>query len=267
MRLAARLDAGALGASDRCFNASLARRDGGYWLAFRCGLFPASVWLAPLDSQLRAAGQSRRLSLQHEEANCGQEDPRLFWHRDALHVAFTGVAVWLDGDVYASQLYARVDGGEVVSPERAGYWEKNWQFFEWGRALWHVYSVSPWVVLQVGELAQCAPGAEHGSTPPIMVGGEHWMFYHWRDGPVGYEVYSVGLLAFGASPPFAVRRATRRALLVADPATRPPGQRQSVVFPCGAVLDGERVLLSVGAHDNWVEVWEWPVKELNWRLE
>src|SRR5215471_16661049 len=103
---------------------------------------------------MKAVGPAWRLELYHQEAEYGREDPRLFFHRGHVHVAFTGVSAH-DYSLWTSILYARLDHNmrveKVFSPQydNRSWWEKNWQFFSYADELYAVYSYNPCQILEI----------------------------------------------------------------------------------------------------------------------
>lgn len=277
----ARIDDGMLapGAAGARFNASLFRRRGALLLAYRTGWDGARCHVARLDEAL-APRDTTPLDLSHPLAPVGQEDPRLFAHAGRLHVAFCGVERAGRRGVRTHQLYARLADDfrpeAVYAPAydwRAG-WEKNWGFFDHGGDLFAVYSIAPHVVLRIdGDRAEevarsetrfpWAGGHLRGGAPPVRVGDEYVVWFHGAADPPhpmcarGRRRYSVGVYGFEARPPFRVTRMTPGPLLWADPATCPADVWADVAFPCGAVLEGGRWLVSMGVHDRWVDVAGW----------
>lgn len=152
--------------------------------------------------------------------------------------------------------------------------EKNWTFFTAGDgALRAIYSVDPHVVLgfsleedrdMIGEETSrrdfprsaypACHGGLRGGAPPVWHDGLFWSFCHSvHDGPNGY-CYRAGVYAFADGPDFApvfeplqpleIGRGITRAYPRLNPAV------DEVVYPCGAVLDGDRWLVSHGLHDE-----------------
>lgn len=255
------------------FNASFIRYRGRLLLAYRTGWAGSQVHVAGLDPATYAPGPSVTLALTHPRATYGREDPRLFVHRDRLHVSFTGVEPAAGGGVVTNQLYARLTDDlrveEVFYPHYAGRasWEKNWSFFEWSGNLFAVYSIRPHLILHiVGDRAY--PFAEtpnphpwggghlRGGAPPVLAGGELWHWFHGRTGSYYDARYNVGLYAFEPKPPFRILRMTPEPLQWDDPATKGDNYCP-VLFVAGALLDGDRWLVSCGVNDRWIEIREW----------
>ena len=251
------------------FNSSLFRYKGRLLLAYRTGWAGAKIHIAEMTEDLRPI-RNHTLRLTHERANYGQEDPRLFEFDGSLWVSYIGVR-GQQRIVDTHQMIARLDDDfrvtDIVYPhyEKRQPWEKNWQFFDWENKLYAVYTIHPQTILCIdGERAvqvfrsdwnpQWSGGALRGGASPVLVGNEWWCFFHGKVEPA-YD-YSIGVYAFSAGPPFRPVRYTRDPILWSERSTKPAGQYAPVVFPCGAVLDGDRWRVSCGIHDRWTEVFE-----------
>lgn len=168
------------------FNSSIIDWQGEYLLAWRDGWSGSEIWLCRLDRLFRPKGESVKLDLMHwPDANYGREDPRLFLHGAALHIAYIGV-VGGDQIWHTNQLYARIGDDlkvekifSVQYPKR-NLWEKNWQFFSHDGQLYAIYSIAPHKILKIdGERAELvyetqtpAPwsgGECRGGTPPMLI--------------------------------------------------------------------------------------------------
>lgn len=265
------------------FNASLFRRaNGKLYLAYRTGQGGCNIHVAPMSDSLEP-GPSSLLNLIHNHCRQSREDPRLFEHRGKLHVSFVGVVgdpVNGKGNTHVLHAALRDDlSVEKVSfPKYARMhptWEKSWGFFEWQNELFAVYTISPHVVLHCNG-DEALPFSEHkiampwaggnlrGGASPIRVGDEYWSWFHGSvdqgqptpSGPAGTRVYNVGVYAFEAKPPFRPTRITPSPVLWGS--HDETGKCWcDVVFPCGAVLDGDTWRVSAGKFDREIRVYEW----------
>lgn len=260
----------ARGGDDRRFNPSVIRHQGRLVLAYRTGLAGSNIFTCELSGPDYTPGPSALLNLAHREAGYGREDPRFFHHQGRLHLAFIGVK----GKVGpTSQLYARLSDDlrveEIYYPHfahRPG-WEKNWGFFEWEEKLYAAYSIRPQHVIYRIDGGAAFPvcgspnplpwsgGHLRGGAAPVRVDKEFLCWAHgqvWKD---GVNTYSIGAYAFRAEPPFEVTRQTPTPVMwPVECKNHPPGY--SVIFPAGAVLEGNRWVVSYGVQDQWVEIAE-----------
>jgi hypothetical protein len=155
--------------------------------------------------------------------------------------------------------------------------EKNWTFFadEGGRP--HaVYSITPHRVLEFsfegdGDIVfddvsrvewsiedyPASHGGLRGGAPPCFADGQFWSFCHSvHDGANGYR-YVPAAYAFAPQHPFAPTLKPVRPLALGNPF----GERRSyerlntavgeVIYPCGAVRDGARWMISQGINDEY----------------
>jgi predicted GH43/DUF377 family glycosyl hydrolase len=262
------------------FNPSLIEYGDGYLMAWRSGWAGSDIYLSRLDWQFQAIrGQPVRLNLHHSEATWGREDPRLFWFRGQLHLSFIGVMPNPNSSDfgYTNVLYASLTDQLKVEKiyypkiENRNSWEKNHAYFEHDGQLYAVYGYSPHRILRIdGEDTQWvhsthSPGWKvngeiRGGASPVFYAGEYWHWFHSRiENP---RRYCLGLYTFAAKPPFEVKRICPQAIHWADSATKPPDQYCAAYFPCGALKQGSRWLISAGVHDRWGEVWEFEHSEM-----
>lgn len=258
------------GEGNAAINAGIIEFNNRILLAYRTGWAGALIHIADLTTDWRVIRTKTINGLTRAEANYGREDPRLFIHRDKLHVSYIGVQ-GRRGGVWTYQCYARLDDNldveqtfAPVSPE-PHHWQKNWSFFSHDNDLYAVYRIAPHRILRfntngeiVDEIAtpctiQWTGGEMRGSAPPVRVGDEYWHFMHDRIVVAGLSIYRTGLYAFEARPPFRITRWIPEPVLVSDPNTN-PGNYASVLFTCGAMRYGDEWVISSGIHDRWIEL-------------
>ncbi len=257
------------------FNTTFSPNGTGYLIAWRSAVTDSEIYVGRLDAKFRPTGEPTRLVLDHPACASGREDPRLFIHNDAVHVAFVGVEKGLHG-LRTNVLYARLTDSlavaEVFAPAYSGrnYWEKNWSFFSRDGQLYAIYSVAPHRILAIdgdrAELVYDTPiygrwssGELRGGASPVLHNGEWWHFVHSsvlkpRHGFASHRLYDMGLCTFEDKPPFRVTAIAENPIVTADEATRPFGMDKSVFFPCGAVRSGNEWVVSAGIHDRWTEL-------------
>lgn len=273
------------------FNAGMTRDpDGGYVLAWRDSVVRSRVWFGRLDEQFRPYGKPEQLRVEHPRATAGQDDPRLWWHAGALHCSFTGCEALPGGSgVLANMLYARLRPDltteAVFAPNFAGRakWEKNWTFFSHDGRLYAVYYVAPHHrILRIdGERCEqvyatptppiWAGGELRGGSPPLRLGDEYVCFLHAstvedRPGIPGHRRYVCPVYTFEAKPPFRVTGITPKPVWEVDETVRPYGLGYSVLFPCGAAVEGDSLVVSMGHHDHWIELRRISLSDLTNRL-
>ena len=264
-----RIDSNLLGKGNthRRTNCSILRYQGRLLLAYRVDLGGCRVWISELGEDL-VPSKGVCLKLDHFRARYGQEDPRLFIHRDRLHVQYAGVE-GMQGPT--SVLYALLR--DDLSVERICYphwwqrpaWEKNWGMFSHEGELHAVYSIDPHVIFRVeGDSAWPAygtgpnplpwsGGSRRGGSAPVRVGDEYvsWFHGHRHKPGVGFY-YSGGVYSFDGNPPFRPTRGIGYPVWSPDSTKRHmnASATQDVIYPSGAVLDGNRWLVSAGHQDT-----------------
>lgn len=256
------------------FNPSIMEWPGGYALAYRTGWKGSDIYVGRLDAKFRPYGDPVKLELHHSESAYGREDPRLFVHRNKLHVAFTGVVGSYTRRAvirHTSVLYARLGANFQVEAlfhphyKKREMWEKNHSYFEHEDRLYCVYWIAPHRVLEVsgntvdGEYQMpFSPGwtgeSPHGGASPVRVGDELWHFCHNLITQGKHKIYQTLLYTFEAKPPFRPLRKITEPLQVANPKTKPKDQYASVVWLGGIVRDGDWWVAACGIHDRFSEL-------------
>lgn len=230
----------------------------------------------PVSDHLRFPAGDRYPSVVH----AWFADPRLYrwddrlvlywnsgWHEPANHQFLQE----LDRATWAPVGRPR----ELVCGDRRPL-EKNWMFFRDARRdTYCVYSVTPHRVMRatftgddtvrceevaceafaIGGYPPCHGGLR-GGTPPVFHAGRFWSFVHSiHDGIGGYR-YESAAYCFAAEPPFAPLTEPVATLDLAGPARssrRLPRLNPavaSVEYPCGAAVDGDHWLVSLGVNDE-----------------
>lgn len=259
------------------FNGSITRWGEGYALAWRDGWAGSDIWCTYLDRQFIPQGGSTKLHLQHSRCSWGREDPRWFSFRGRPHIMFVGVER-VSGQDVTSVLYARVNDQfeveETFYPEIPGRanWEKNHAYFEREGQLYAIYSTNPYRILAIdgnrAEFVHQSPclfdfsldresngaGEIRGGASPVLVGNEWWHFFHSRIETRRGRQYCMGLYTFQNQPPFPITRMVYYPIQWADWTLKPTDQYCADVFPCGALRDGDRWIISQGVHDRFVDL-------------
>lgn len=275
----------------RFFNCSLITHAGHDWLiARRAQEIPNTPYgrndiiAFKLDKEHKVL-DGVRIPLQSPYPDAHFEDPRVFKLNGMLHVSYCHFIVFTDRQwTGAHQQVARLDDGwQVVEQMDPVYGkngttvmmgegnEKNWIWFEHENSPHLIYWTRPHEVvrwnkwLEPGEVFKTQEtnplwmhGDPRGGTPPVRIKDEYWSFFHsslpWLHQK---RRYFMGAYAFEARPPFRITRMTSLPLLSGskrDP-WHPP--QPLVVFPCGAILQDDTWLVSMGINDllsAWIEI-------------
>lgn len=260
------------------FNGGTIRYNGKLHLAYRTGWAGAQCHVSVLRDDWTVERSVTLSRLRHRFANYGREDPRLFIHRGQLHVSYVGVehgpGIFRTNILYASlRDDLRVDKVYApVAPDRTNpnRWEKNWSFFSQDDQLYTIYSIRPHIVYRLAgdkvveriETHNAHPwsgGYLRGGASPVWHEGKWWHWFHGgHDLAGGWPTrrYNVGVYTFNRD--FTVTGMTPHPVYTADDTTRPEGQYCSCVFPCGALHEGGRWVVSAGIHDRWIERHTYP---------
>lgn len=107
-------------------------------------------------------------------------------------------------------------------------------------------------------------GHIRGGTPPVLVNGEYWTFFHSStDIPIYRRQYHMGAMAFESKPPFRVTKITLEPLLSGSRFDRLGPLKPLCCFPCGSILQNNgEWLISFGVNDldsGWIKI---PHKDL-----
>lgn len=171
-----------------------------------------------------------------------------------------------------------LDCGAIHTVKPHSNVEKNWQFFQHGNSLLAAYSINPHVIIDVSlsnaNLAKQVAKTEaniiwpygelRGGTPPILVNDEYFSFFHssYYDESIKKKVYVMGLYVFEAVPPFAITKISKIPLAIGDSTDPKAPKHFAVVFPCGAIFDGTKWIVSCGINDYKSEFLEFNHKAL-----
>ncbi|CAN5476031.1 hypothetical protein BH10CHL1_BH10CHL1_39650 [soil metagenome] len=241
-------------------------------------IVPGSV--VPFSDSIQAGGDW------HADARFCIFRDRLFIHyNDGYRKPNHIYLVEVDPDTLAARGPARVlvlDG-----PQRAV--EKNWMLFAHDDELWAIYSICPHVVLRLswGEVGSvvCQRAYQHawdatayalpfgelrGGAPPVRLGDQYVSFFHssflvhplrrllfkvLRKRPTNILHYVGGVYGFAAKPPFTPLWLQPTPILMPPSLPRHHAQLSPIVeysaYPCGAVLQNQRWILSFGARNEY----------------
>lgn len=181
---------------------------------------------------------------------------------------------FLNDDLRPVEIWDPIYGGNGGSILTQSNTEKNWIFFEHDGQMMMIYMTEPHQVLRWENREHVETwdtpnagwkfGHMRGGTPPIRIGDEYLCFFH---SSLPYletaKQYHMGAYTFEAKPPFKVKRMTKKPLLSGSRLDPWRDGLATAVFPCGAILDGKKYVVSFGINDYtsaWIEI---PVKELD----
>lgn len=264
------------------FNCSILEFGGKTLLAVRQGWSGANIAICELDPETLRPRRTTEIFPTHDLCHAGREDPRLFVHRDHLHVYFAGVQKER-GKLIVHPMVSRLEWPDLHVEDtwlleygQRQPWEKNWGMISHDSELYAVHTIAPHLVLHLVDGKEGFPFARHewqpkwaggmlrGGAAPILVGDEYYSFFHGALDQKGNpkRVYTIGLYTFSAKPPFKPLRYTPEPILWPNNDDRPEGLGISVAFPCGAILRGDRWLVSYGYHDRWCEIASFDARDI-----
>ena len=207
-------------------------------------------------------------------------DPRLIVHENRL------LLHWNSGSHQPSnhQFLQELDGQsltpagrsrELVLPGNQARLEKNWGLFSAEGNLFSVYSLAPLRILRLAgiregrmEFADASSaqwnhypwsrrfGTLRGGAPPVLRQGRYVAVYHSCYQTRTGSRYVAGCLTYSGEPPFAPFACAEHPLALPNPFGNRFGQERlnstvaEVVYPCGALYDGGRWLISYGINDE-----------------
>ncbi len=198
------------------------------------------------------------------------EDPRAIVHGERMLIGSTSFFImgpknsrWtgahqilqeVNFDWQATKRYDPVYGKNGPSPFTNTGHEKNWTWFIHGGELHMEYQANPHIVCRLTsdaavEQSYICPalklpwnyGEIRGGTPPVMVDGEYWTFFHSSLQIPNHKKrqYHMGAYAFKPEPPFEITRITPEPILSGSPADGGWPDKPPCVFPGGSkIVDG-----------------------------
>lgn len=251
-----------------------------------------AIWACKLDENKKPLG-GPMLQFPNSKVDEQFEDPRaVFWNNQTwigcvnftwfTNGSWTGahqmIGVFQDkggSDITDETWHPLVRRDPIIGTNRGtaghthGKHNKNllWWFID-GK-LHCLYTSDPWNVVQFGnkweeQIPYVADGViwkygvVRGGTPPVRAGDFFYTFFHsslpWRG---RYRRYHMGAIAFETSPPFRPVFWTQEPILSGSQNDPWAQKKPLVVFPCGAVLENGKWLISLGVNDlksAWIEI-------------
>jgi len=206
------------------------------------------------------------------------EDPRVLVHddkiyvscatyvHDAFHLVHQKMLVFDKDFNHIDNIHFKYGFNGINLKENTGI-EKNWTFFVYNDRLMCIYKLSPHTVLEFdwnGNLlteyithnsfqSNWKYGIPRGGTNPIYKDGYYISFFHshiyWGKGK---RRYFMGHYKFNSVPPFDIIETSNKFILMGSEKDERmyPEENPLVVFPCGAILDEDKCLVSLGINDE-----------------
>lgn len=206
------------------------------------------------------------------------EDPRVFvydnkiyvscvnYTHDDLNIMHQKILVFDKNFNHIGNIHPKYGYNGKSLKENLGK-EKNWAFFVIKNKLFCIYKINPHTILEFdwnGNLIteyntnfdiknSWKYGECRGGTNPILKNDVYHCFFHssipWKR---GQRRYIMGHYIFNSEPPFNILKFDSEPILWGNeidkkilPEINPP-----VVFPCGAILENDKFLVSFGFNDE-----------------
>jgi predicted GH43/DUF377 family glycosyl hydrolase len=206
------------------------------------------------------------------------EDPRVLVHddkiyvscatyvHDAFHLVHQKMLVFDKDFNHIDNIHFKYGFNGINLKENTGI-EKNWTFFVYKDKLMCIYKLSPHTVLEFdwnGNLlteyithnsfqTDWKYGIPRGGTNPIYKDEYYISFFHSHIYlGNGKRRYFMGHYKFNSVPPFDIIETSNKPILWGNEKDERmyPEENPLVVFPCGAILNEDKCLVSLGVNDE-----------------
>lgn len=277
------------------FNCGIFQRHGERWLVTRKAMpennnpFGRNSVVAFRMANEFVVGPEIKVGLLSKAVDEHFEDPRVVQYDGRTWISCCNF-VWGKTWTVPHQILCEVDDNwktirrhDVVYGKNGNHvlrnkgWEKNWLWFFHDGQPHMVYMTHPHSVVRfdwnfrVVDEYHTMPsnlnwnfGQMRGGTPPVLVDGEYWTFFHssleWRE--QGSRRYHMGAYTFENKPPFKIKRYTQLPILSGSSQDRWAHPKPVVVFPGGALIAKGIWTVTFGVNDLNCGLIEIPHKEL-----
>lgn len=253
-------------------------------MVYRTGWAFANLNICELDKNFNVLWNKKLYLSKHDLHKHAQEDSKCFVWRNQLYFSYVGlISDWQGHSFNTNQLLARLNKYYDIDKwwyphysERKSM-EKNWQFFEFDKKLYSVYSINPHIILEIKgnkskelyktQFKQRKPwtfGYLRGGANPVLFNNEYYSFFHWTEiPPPGInKTYTIGVYTFESKPPFRVTRISSGSICVNKDDNRPHDWHMNTTFPCGAYIKDDSWYVSYGSYDSWCTLGKFKINEV-----
>lgn len=272
------------------YNSSLLKFDDALWLFYRRQQLDgySDICVAKLDPEtLQPIPEfNQLLGIPSVDREHFAEDPRTFWHDGK---AFISYYIWggpigyipimcLTQIVFESGKWRPLNEDRITYRQNGlGASEKNWSFFSCGKNLKFIYKSDPHLIAQYDKPSfdlsftkaeiDWKHGEIRGGTPPLLVDGQYWTFFHSSEG-ASYprRRYHMGAYSFKQEFPHEQLSYTPEPLLSASEHEPFMSWAPVTVFPCGSVYDNDEWIVSMGVNDCHIGIAKFSHAELKDRV-
>lgn len=275
----------------RFFNSSLCEFRGKLYLASRhfCeDHLRGRVTVAQVNDKMAVQKHWRPKLFEPTEYH-HEEDPRLFVHNGHLWMVYVHVYRYNPGNYSCSQVLVRFDRNMRVDrtlvPEigvnGGSGQEKNWVPLSHEGKLFIIYNLKTAETFEIYDadgaiISSNKPnkpfvwpyGSFSGGTPPVMVHGKLIAAQHSFSPVYPQRVYSMSFMELDSKPPFAIKRISRRPVIVGSSSNGYIQDRlmgrwmPRCIFPCGMVERDGRLLVSAGVNDSFTYLIPFDTKQV-----
>lgn len=272
------------------FNCGLVRRPDGLWLVTRRSKLEKTIHVGindimsfKLEGKSPQFGVKARIPTMYPTVE-HVEDPRAVYHDGITWISacnfvmrgktWTGahqIICSLDNNWNHIKNYHPVYGHNGSELGKNTGNEKNWIWFFHNDLPHLVYLTKPHTVVRFDKKFEAQQtyetewdarmwkfGEPRGGTPPVRIGNEYWSFFHsstpWK---TVRRQYHMGVYAFEAQYPFRITRISPSPILSGSIKDPWGPKKPLVVFPCGAVMENGKWLVTLGVNDiasAWIEI-------------
>lgn len=269
------------------FNPSIVERPDGTWLVARRSKndsnFPYGIndlMVFKLDGITPITGKQVKIFKNFSGEHF--EDPRVIYNDGITYIGacnfiwgkkgWTGahqILCTVSDDWNSTGKYHPVYGGNGSEIGRVTRHEKSWLWFFHEGKMHMVYQANPHTVIEFDSISPVVVhktesdlkwkyGEVRGGTPPVLVDGEYWTFFHSSlPHKICTKQYHIGAYSFEAHPPFRITRITPKPVLSGSMEMCWNPGKPACVFPGGAIIKNMEWLVVFGVNDlecGWIKI-------------
>ncbi|MBX7066916.1 MAG: hypothetical protein K1X28_06775 [Parachlamydiales bacterium] len=268
----------------KLFNPSIVPYKDGYLLSFRIRehlphqekkmrIDASFIGLAQLDEQFKVLEKSVQIlniTSYDSKFSFHAEDGRLFKVGNRIFLLFNDLHRFEERDGFAMYLAELVEEGGFMALKDPAIplnysssipVEKNWTPFISESRVYLIYSDQPRVILELdlntGDCQEISRteygdlwdfGQVRGGSPACLVDDLFVTFFHTRFFDGENRIYIMGAYAFETQFPFSIRAVTPAPIGI--PSYYQEDNSRKVVYPCGMIVEGDRIHVTWGRSDN-----------------
>ncbi|MBA3721878.1 MAG: hypothetical protein H0W88_05705 [Parachlamydiaceae bacterium] len=266
----------------RAFNPSIVQWNGKMLLSFRRKqkLAGQTIGLVWLDKEFNLASKPQIVLVPNA---IDAQDARLITIQDKLFMIYNDFVSIANKvrRVYIAEIHYDGENFSLVSNDcitnfdvnvRGGETQKNWVPFEYKGNLLLAYSIAPHRIFQITGKDKCQTfaltkgaiqwgwGPIRGGTPALIDNNCYISFFHssikmesLQSNGRNIRHYFMGAYTFSPNHPFDIKKISPQPIVGKNFYTGQTAQKNSVIFPCGLLIDEKYIWVVYGREDN--QVW------------